>query len=285
MNWYACSFRASSGWLSRKNTTGKGATLGDHNSTCVEPAKWSWLRANFGTSPTRAMDPLMDSGRLETGQRYHDRQCSMREQTFFSPLVSSAHSGEVIVVAKTGQPWARLVPLLESRDGGTLIQLAGAIIDGVGIFLPGILFIFFVHHIWGQLKAIRAVQLTISSTNAVPGTLIAVSIVDRGLSMELAVFKVGDPDRHHCSTLFHKSSPVGRRACRPRNARRDTSGRTPPSSVPYSPPGAHSSVPSAPYSPPGTHSSVPRVPPSPPGAPRCPPSRVCHSAAKYRITE
>lgn len=176
--------------------------------------------------------------------------------TFFSPLVSSAHSGEVIVVAKTGQPWARLVPLLESRDGGTLIH-AGAIIDGVGIFLPGILFIFFVHHIWGQLKAIRAVQLTISSTNAVPGTLIAVSIVDRGLSMELAVFKVGDPDRHHCSTLFHKSSPVGRRACRPRNARRDTSGRTPPSSVPYSPPVR---IPPSPLLP--TRPLV-RIPPSP----------------------
>jgi prevent-host-death family protein len=32
-------------------------------------------------------------------------------KTQFSQLVDRAHAGEVIVVAKDGKPWARLVPL------------------------------------------------------------------------------------------------------------------------------------------------------------------------------
>ncbi|MBE9172111.1 type II toxin-antitoxin system prevent-host-death family antitoxin [Cyanobium sp. LEGE 06143] len=32
-------------------------------------------------------------------------------KTNFSRLIDAAHSGEIIVVAKGGRPWARLVPL------------------------------------------------------------------------------------------------------------------------------------------------------------------------------
>ena len=40
------------------------------------------------------------------------RQVNIHEaKTQFSQLVDRAHSGEEIVVAKDGEPWARLVPL------------------------------------------------------------------------------------------------------------------------------------------------------------------------------
>ncbi|MFW6223548.1 MAG: chromate efflux transporter [Spirochaetota bacterium] len=80
---------------------------------------------------------------------------------------------------------------MASRDGGALVQLIGALIGGVGIFLPGILLIFFVYPVWEQLKGIRAVRLAIKGVNAVAGGLIAVSIVVLGLSTGLTVVTVG----------------------------------------------------------------------------------------------
>jgi prevent-host-death family protein len=43
-------------------------------------------------------------------------------KTQFSQLVDRAHAGEEIVVAKDGEPWARLVPLaaLAPREPGLL---------------------------------------------------------------------------------------------------------------------------------------------------------------------
>jgi len=80
---------------------------------------------------------------------------------------------------------------MASRDGGPFIQLIGALIGGVGIFLPGILLIFFVYPVWEQLKGIRAVRLAIKGVNAVAGGLIAVSIVVLGLSTGITVVTVG----------------------------------------------------------------------------------------------
>ncbi|MEI9951400.1 MAG: type II toxin-antitoxin system prevent-host-death family antitoxin [Pseudomonadota bacterium] len=51
------------------------------------------------------------------------RQVNIHEaKTQFSQLVDRAHAGEEIVVAKDGEPWARLVPLAASpaRQPGLL---------------------------------------------------------------------------------------------------------------------------------------------------------------------
>ncbi|HYP99967.1 MAG TPA: type II toxin-antitoxin system Phd/YefM family antitoxin [Polyangiaceae bacterium] len=44
------------------------------------------------------------------------RQVNIHEaKTQFSQLVDRAHAGEEIIVAKDGEPWARLVPLAAKR--------------------------------------------------------------------------------------------------------------------------------------------------------------------------
>ena len=47
-------------------------------------------------------------------------------KTHLSRLLDRAHAGEEIVIAKSGEPYARLVPLLERppmRESGTLKEL------------------------------------------------------------------------------------------------------------------------------------------------------------------
>lgn len=63
------------------------------------------------------------------------------------------------------------------RDGGTFLQIAAAIIGGVGIFLPGLLLIYFVYPVWETLKQIKAIKISLKGINAVAGGLIAVAAV------------------------------------------------------------------------------------------------------------
>lgn len=63
------------------------------------------------------------------------------------------------------------------RDGGVLLQITAAIIGGIGIFLPGLLLIYFVYPVWENLKQIKAIKVSLKGINAVAGGLIAVSAV------------------------------------------------------------------------------------------------------------
>jgi chromate transporter len=63
------------------------------------------------------------------------------------------------------------------RSDGAFTQALGAAIGGVGIFLPGLLLIYFVYPIWEDIKRIRAVRISLRGVNAVAGGLIAVSAV------------------------------------------------------------------------------------------------------------
>ncbi len=54
-------------------------------------------------------------------------------------------------------------------------QVLGGLIGGVGIFLPGLLLIYFVYPVWETLKGIRAVKVSLRGINAVAGGLIAVA--------------------------------------------------------------------------------------------------------------
>ncbi len=66
---------------------------------------------------------------------------------------------------------------MAARGGSALRQVFGAVAGGVGIFLPGLLLIYFVYPVWEGLKQIRAVRISLRGINAVAGGLIAVSAV------------------------------------------------------------------------------------------------------------
>ncbi len=74
---------------------------------------------------------------------------------------------------------------MASRDAGTTMQILGAAIGGIAIFLPGILLIYFVYPVWDGLRQIRGVRRALKGVNAVAGGLIAVSVIVLGLSIGL----------------------------------------------------------------------------------------------------
>ena len=63
------------------------------------------------------------------------------------------------------------------RESGVLFQIGGALLSGIGIFLPGILLIYFVYPVWQDLKQIKAIRISLRGINAVAGGLIATSAV------------------------------------------------------------------------------------------------------------
>ena len=66
---------------------------------------------------------------------------------------------------------------LSARGAGTFEQILGAVAGGVGIFLPGLLLIFFVYPIWEDLKQIRAVRIALKGICAVAGGLLAIAAI------------------------------------------------------------------------------------------------------------
>lgn len=66
---------------------------------------------------------------------------------------------------------------LAARGGSVLRQILGAVAGGIGIFLPGLLLIYFVYPVWEQLKAVRAIRIALRGINAVAGGLIAIAAV------------------------------------------------------------------------------------------------------------
>ena len=80
---------------------------------------------------------------------------------------------------------------IAASGAGVLRQIAGAAVSGIGIFLPGVLLIYFVYPIWEQLKQIRAIQISLKGITAVAGGLIAASalvlLVKNGFSAEALI--------------------------------------------------------------------------------------------------
>jgi len=64
---------------------------------------------------------------------------------------------------------------MAARGGSTLTQVLGAIAGGIGIFLPGILLIYFVYPIWESLKKIKGIKISLKGITAVAGGLITAS--------------------------------------------------------------------------------------------------------------
>ncbi|MCG8540450.1 MAG: chromate transporter, partial [Clostridia bacterium] len=66
---------------------------------------------------------------------------------------------------------------MAARGSSTLVQVLGSIAGGVGIFLPGLLLIYFIYPIWENLKKIKGIKVSLKGINAVAGGLITVSSI------------------------------------------------------------------------------------------------------------
>jgi chromate transporter len=66
---------------------------------------------------------------------------------------------------------------LAARGTTAFDQALGAVAGGIGIFLPGLLLIYFVYPIWADIRQMRAVKLSLRGINAVAGGMIAVAAV------------------------------------------------------------------------------------------------------------
>lgn len=66
---------------------------------------------------------------------------------------------------------------MAARGHGPIIQIIGALLSGIGIFLPGTLLIFFAMPVWEKLREIRAIKISLKGINAVAGGMIASSAI------------------------------------------------------------------------------------------------------------
>lgn len=71
---------------------------------------------------------------------------------------------------------------------GVLYQIIAGLIGGIGIFLPGILLIYFVYPLWADLRQVKGIKVSLTGINAVAGGMIssaAIIILQKaGLSFE-----------------------------------------------------------------------------------------------------
>lgn len=66
---------------------------------------------------------------------------------------------------------------MSARGGSVLTQVIGAIAGGIGIFMPGLLLIYFIYPIWENLKKIKGIKISLKGITAVAGGLITVAAV------------------------------------------------------------------------------------------------------------
>lgn len=64
---------------------------------------------------------------------------------------------------------------MASRGGSIIFQVLGAIAGGIGIFLPGLLLIYFVYPVWEKLRQIKGIKVSLKGINAIAGGLICAS--------------------------------------------------------------------------------------------------------------
>lgn len=66
---------------------------------------------------------------------------------------------------------------MAARGSSAFVQVLGSVAGALGIFLPGLLLIYFVYPIWERLKKIKGIKVSLKGIKAVAGGLIAVSAV------------------------------------------------------------------------------------------------------------
>lgn len=73
--------------------------------------------------------------------------------------------------------FASFLGAMSFQENGNLSMLGGAIIGGVGIFLPGTLLIFFIYPAWEELKKMSGVKKAMSGVNAAATGLVAAAAI------------------------------------------------------------------------------------------------------------
>lgn len=66
---------------------------------------------------------------------------------------------------------------MAARGGTVLIQVISAVVSGLGIFMPGLLLIYFIYPVWINLKKIKGIKISLTGITAVAGGLIAMAAV------------------------------------------------------------------------------------------------------------
>jgi len=66
---------------------------------------------------------------------------------------------------------------MAARGGSAVVQVLGAVVSGIAIFLPGLLLIFFIYPVWERLKKIRGIKISLQGITAVAGGLITIAAV------------------------------------------------------------------------------------------------------------
>lgn len=66
---------------------------------------------------------------------------------------------------------------MAARGGSAFLQVLGGLLGAVGIFLPGLLLIFFVIPVWEKLKTIRGIKISLRGITAVAGGLILTAAI------------------------------------------------------------------------------------------------------------
>lgn len=66
---------------------------------------------------------------------------------------------------------------MAARGGSVITQVLGALAGGIGIFLPGLLLIYFIYPIWEELKKIKGIKVSLKGITAVAGGFIITAAV------------------------------------------------------------------------------------------------------------
>jgi len=66
---------------------------------------------------------------------------------------------------------------MAAREFSTLYQILSALVSALGIFLPGLLLIYFIYPVWENIKKIKAIKISLKGINAIAGGLIAIAAV------------------------------------------------------------------------------------------------------------
>ena len=66
---------------------------------------------------------------------------------------------------------------MAAREGTVLIQVISAVVSGIGIFMPGLLLIYFIYPVWINLKKIKGIKISLTGITSVAGGLIAMAAV------------------------------------------------------------------------------------------------------------
>ncbi len=84
---------------------------------------------------------------------------------------------------------------MAARGGSAIAQVAGALVSAAGIFLPGVLLMYFVLPVWEQLKGIRGIRVALGGITVVAAGLIAsagiVLMRDSGLRWDNLLVALG----------------------------------------------------------------------------------------------